>query len=130
MGLRWPVDLRAVLSPRVAQFVSSCAVAGYPVRPFTEVYEIHTERVPLVSLVEGWEISAPLSRNISYLPVKRFADTVLVLMTLPVWAPLLLIVALLVGLLSRGPVIFKQRRVGNERGSVRAVQVPHHALRR
>ncbi|MGH9380350.1 MAG: exopolysaccharide biosynthesis polyprenyl glycosylphosphotransferase [Thermoanaerobaculia bacterium] len=111
-GITVAVDLRAVLAPRVAQFVSSCAVAGYPVRPFTEVYEDHTGRVPLVSLAEGWEISAPLSRNIPYLPIKRVADIVLVLATLPAWAPLLALVALLVRLSSRGPVIFRQWRVG------------------
>lgn len=111
-GTTLAVDLRAVLSPRVAQFVSSCAVAGYPVRPFTEVYEDHTGRVPLVSLAEGWEISAPLSQSIPYLPVKRAADIVLVLATLPVWLPLLALVALLVRFSSRGPVIFRQSRIG------------------
>lgn len=111
-GTTVAIDLRAVLSPRVAQFVSSCAVAGYPVRPFTDVYEDHTGRVPLVSLAEGWEISTPLSGSIPYLPFKRVADVALVMLTLPLWLPILLLVALVVGLTSAGPIIFRQRRVG------------------
>lgn len=106
------VDLRAILSPRVAQFVSSCAVAGYTVRPFTEVYEDHTGRVPLISLTEGWEISAPMSSNRPYLPFKRLTDVSLASITLPVWLPLLALIAILVRISSRGPVIFRQQRIG------------------
>ena len=41
------VDLKVVLSERVAQFLSSSDVAGYAIRPFTSTYEEHTGRVPL-----------------------------------------------------------------------------------
>ncbi len=65
------IDLRVVLSERVAQFVSSCDMAGYNIRAFTTLYEEHTGRVPLVHLAEGWEISAPLLEVAPWLPGKR-----------------------------------------------------------
>ena len=64
------VDLRVVLSERVAQFLSSCDVAGYTIRPFTSTYE-NTGRVPLVHLAEGWEISAPLLEVAPWLPASE-----------------------------------------------------------
>jgi lipopolysaccharide/colanic/teichoic acid biosynthesis glycosyltransferase len=69
--------------------------------------------VPLVALAEGWEISAPLSSNLSYLPLKRLGDILFVLLTLPLWLPALAVIALLVRVSSHGPVIFRQPRVGH-----------------
>ena len=106
------VDLRSVLSDRMAQFVSSSNMAGYPVRSLGKVYEEHTGRLALVHLAEGWEISAPLSRNVSYAPFKRLADILLVLITAPLWVPLGALLWLAVRLDSKGPVIYSQRRVG------------------
>jgi lipopolysaccharide/colanic/teichoic acid biosynthesis glycosyltransferase len=111
-GVTLAVDLRAVLSQRVAQFVSSCDLAGYPIRPFTSIYEEHTGRVPLVHLAEGWEISAPLLRVARWLPGKRFVDFILTIATLPIWLPIGLGVALYLKLANGGEVIFRQERVG------------------
>ena len=47
------VDLRAVLSDRMAQFVSSSVLAGLSVRHLTPIYEEHTGRLPIVHLAEG-----------------------------------------------------------------------------
>lgn len=106
------VDLRSVLSPRMAQFVSSSDISGVPVRPLTSVYEEHTGRIPLVHLAEGWEIAAPTDRKRSVLLWKRLTDTLLVFLSLPIWLPIGLIVALSVRMSSPGPVIFRQERVG------------------
>ena len=111
-GTTLAVDMRAVLSDRVAQFVSSCDIAGYPVRPLASVYEEHTGRIPLVHLAEGWEITTPLVRTSSFLPGKRLFDVAVVTLLAPVWIPLLGIVALVVRATSPGPVIFNQRRIG------------------
>lgn len=106
------VDLRLVLSQRVAQFVSSCSVAGYQVRAFTSVYEDHVGRVPLVHIAEGWEISAPLLNVAHWLPGKRFSDVVLSFITAPLWIIIGFFVGIYVALTSRGPVIFRQERIG------------------
>ena len=47
------VDLRAVLSDRMAQFVSSSVLAGLNVRHLTPVFEEHTGRLPIVHLGRG-----------------------------------------------------------------------------
>ncbi|MDX1468852.1 MAG: sugar transferase [Acidimicrobiia bacterium] len=106
------VDLRAVLSDRMAQFVSSCDVAGYAIRPFASIYEEHTGRVPLVHLAEGWEISAPLLEVAPWLPGKRVFDLVTAAITAPIWVLIGLGVAAWVKLSDPGFSIFRQPRVG------------------
>lgn len=111
-GTTLAVDMRAVLSDRVAQFVSSCDIAGYPVRPLASVYEEHTGRIPLVHLAEGWEITTPLVRTSGFLPAKRLFDLSVVTLFAPVWVPLFVAIGWFVRLTSPGPMIFKQRRIG------------------
>jgi lipopolysaccharide/colanic/teichoic acid biosynthesis glycosyltransferase len=106
------VDLKVVLSERVAQFLSSCDVAGYTIRPFTSTYEEHTGRVPLVHLAEGWEISAPLLEVAPWLPGKRAVETLAAAVTAPLWVTLGLVIAAYLRLTSRGPALFQQERVG------------------
>jgi exopolysaccharide biosynthesis polyprenyl glycosylphosphotransferase len=106
------VDLRAVLSDRVAQYLSSCDVAGYTIRPFTRLYEEHTGRVPLVHIAEGWEISAPLLEVAQWLPGKRIFDFVFTAATVVLWVPLGLLVAAYVKLSDPGLSLFRQERVG------------------
>jgi lipopolysaccharide/colanic/teichoic acid biosynthesis glycosyltransferase len=113
-GVSLAVDLRAVLSDEMARFVSSCNLAGYPMRSLVTTYEEHTGRLAIVHLFEGWELTVPLSDRGHYVRTKRLLDTFLVLLVSPVAAVLSLLIALLIKVDSRGPVIFKQRRVGLE----------------
>ena len=108
------VDLRAVLSERMAQFLSSCSVAGYNIRSFSSIYEEHAGRVPLVHLAEGWEISAPLLEVTPWLPGKRAFDTLVAAVLAPLWLSLGLLVALYIRVTTRGPALFRQNRVGFE----------------
>jgi lipopolysaccharide/colanic/teichoic acid biosynthesis glycosyltransferase len=106
------VDLRVVLSERVAQYISSCDVAGIAIQPFSSVYEEHTGRVPLVHLAEGWEISAPLLDVAPWLPGKRAAETVVTVLTAPFFIVLGGLVGIYLKLSTGGPALFKQERVG------------------
>ena len=108
------VDLRAVLSERMAQFLSSCSVAGYNIRSFSSIYEEHAGRVPLVHLAEGWEISAPLLEVTPWLPGKRAFDTFVAAVLAPLWLFLGLLVVLYIRVTTRGPALFRQNRVGFE----------------
>ncbi|MDP9144462.1 MAG: sugar transferase [Actinomycetota bacterium] len=108
------VDLRALLSERMAQFLSSSDVAGYNIRAFTSIYEEHTGRVPLVHLAEGWEISAPLLEVAPWLPGKRVFDTIVTAVTAPLWLGLGLLVGIYIRLATRGPALFRQERIGYE----------------
>ncbi len=111
VGTTLVVDLRPVMSDRMAQFVSSWNLAGYPVRALSSVYEEYTGRLPMVHLAEGWELSAPVSRN-EYAAVKRVIDIVLVLVTAPLWLLLAGSIWVAVRMDSSGPVIYKQERMG------------------
>jgi len=106
------VDLRAILSERVARHLSSCDFAGYTIRPLTSIYEEHTGRVPLVHLPEGWEISAPLLAVAPWLPGKRVFDVATTAVTAPLWLAIGLLVGIYVKFASPGPAIFRQERVG------------------
>ncbi len=105
------VDLRAVLSDSMAQFVSSSNLAGFRIRSLVEVYEEHTGRLPMVHLADGWEISRPVARS-GYAPVKRAIDVVVVVITAPLWLAIGAVVWIAVKLGSSGPVIYSQKRVG------------------
>lgn len=108
------VDLRAVLSDDMARFVSSCSLAGYPMRSLISVYEEHTGRLPIVHLMEGWELTVPLAGKGAYIRTKRFIDTVLVLLAAVPASIMGLLIAAAIAIDSRGPVIFSQDRVGRE----------------
>ena len=109
------VDLRAVLSDEMAQWVSSCSIAGNTIRALAPVYEEHTGRIPMVHLAEGWELSQPVRRN-TYEVFKRPIDIVLVLLTAPLWMAIAAVIWVTVHLDSPGPALYRQERVGR-RGS-------------
>ena len=111
-GVTIAMDLRGVLSESMAQYLSSCDVAGYTIRPFSSIYEQHTGRVPLIHLSEGWEISSPLLEVARWLPGKRIFETFLTLLAAPIWMPIGAVTAVYVKLMDRGTIIFRQERVG------------------
>ncbi len=111
-GMVLAVDLREVLSDRMAQYVSSCTLAGFDVRAMSSVYEMHTGRMPIVHLAEGWELSTPVLKTAPYLPGKRIFDILAVLITAPITGLLSGIIAIAVRSTSKGPVVFRQTRVG------------------
>lgn len=108
------VDLRSVLSDEMARFVSSSSLAGYPMRSLVSVYEDHTGRLPIVHLMEGWELTVPLSGRGSYVRAKQVLDSIVVLLVSPLALVLGLLISIAIAIDSRGPVIFKQRRIGRE----------------
>ncbi|NHZ70761.1 MAG: exopolysaccharide biosynthesis polyprenyl glycosylphosphotransferase [Proteobacteria bacterium] len=112
-GVTLVVDLRAVLSESMAQFVSSASISGTNIRTLSNVYEEHTGRIPMMHLAEGWELSQPV-RRASYAPVKRVLDVVVVGLSMILWLPLALVVGLVVRLDSPGPVLYSQPRVGRD----------------
>ncbi|MCB2223058.1 MAG: sugar transferase [Actinobacteria bacterium] len=113
-GTTLAVDLRSVLSDEMARFVSSSNLAGYPLRSLASAYEEHTGRLAIVHLHEGWELTVPLEGRGPYVRTKRLFDTLAVLLAAPVALVLGGLIAVAIRLDSRGPVVFKQRRIGLE----------------
>ena len=111
-GTVMAVDLRAVLSDTMAQYISSLHLAGRSMRGFTSVYEEHTGRLPIVHLMEGWELTEPLEARGLYVGLKRVIDVFLVVVSAPIWVLLSGLIAIVIRLDSNGPVIFAQERAG------------------
>ena len=110
------VDLRAVLSDTMAQYVASLHLAGCPMRGFTSVYEEHTGRMPIVHLMEGWELTEPLDARSPYVSLKRFIDVALVLLTSPITLTLSALIAVVI---AHAPSVQASARTGRRARSGR-----------
>jgi sugar transferase (PEP-CTERM system associated) len=87
---------------------------GVEVRDFSSFIERETGRVDLDSLNPSWLIFSDgfsAGRRLSS-AAKRLFDIVVSTMLLVIFAPVILIAALLVKLESRGPAFYRQKRVG------------------
>src|SRR5690606_11528945 len=73
-GTALVVDLRSALSERVARHVPASDLAGLGVRPPASASPAHLQRIPLVHLNDGWEISIPLRSTQPWLPGKQIFD--------------------------------------------------------
>ncbi len=101
---RLPVDLLLRLKTR-----------GVLVQDGSEVYESLTGKIPLDSLRLSWLLFSPnfpISRPM--LVYKRLTSIILSTLGLIVTLPLMAIIAVALRLDSRGPIIFRQKRVGQD----------------
>ena len=109
-----------VLSSEATRSDAFCAVAarvrllGCRVRDLTSFYERHFRKEPLSELTPSWFLFdvAEIHRPRLYGMCKRTCDFLLAAAGLIVLAPVLLVVAVAVKASSRGPVLFRQLRVG------------------
>lgn len=99
-------------SPAVGQAVSVCLEERRRVTDPATFIEKLLGEVPAESIATDWLLRADVQARASYDGVKRVMDVLAaglgLLLTLPAWP----LVALLVWLDSRGPVLFRQLRVG------------------
>lgn len=101
---RLPVDVLLSLKCR-----------GLQVQDGVEVYEAITGKVPIESLRLGWLLFSPgCHASRTHLAYKRTASIVISIFGLVLTLPLLPFVALAIKLTSRGPILYRQRRVGRE----------------
>ncbi|QIB53311.1 exopolysaccharide biosynthesis polyprenyl glycosylphosphotransferase [Pseudomonas sp. OIL-1] len=104
-------DLHAPdLPPVWERFLAHCTMARIPVYHYKQVDESLTGRVKIDHLAEN-EFGALLPSP-GYEVVKRLIDVSVVLITSPVWLPVMLVTGLIVKLESDGPMFFIQDRVG------------------
>lgn len=113
------VDEAAIYLPlrsyyeHAAQLVSLCEHHGIVIRFDTQVFNLRVSNSRAQDLDENVQaITAPGSGDVLPALAKRAMDYVLSLLLLICFAPLLAIVAMLIKLTSRGPVLFRQTRVG------------------
>ncbi len=102
-------DLRHHSSELPHHLLSELAAKGKDVVDLTTYVEGLTGKVDITSLSEEAE---RLLRPKDYIGIKRIWETVVIVLTAPIWVLLAGLVALAVRIDSKGPVLFKQRRVG------------------
>jgi len=88
---------------------------GAIVQDGTDLYETVTGKIPLHSLRSGWLLfSSSFHGSRKFFLYKRCVSFVLASLSLIVAFPLLVVVAIAIKLDSKGPVIFRQQRVGKD----------------
>ena len=103
-------DLQHDLSSEWERFLADCALKGIPVYHTKHLMESLTGKVELERLSENsFGMLAPVS---AFMTIKHVVDWLAALLALIILLPALCFIALLIRLDSRGPAIFRQRRIG------------------
>jgi exopolysaccharide biosynthesis polyprenyl glycosylphosphotransferase len=104
------------LSGETFQAIMDCYEQGLSIVPMPLLYEQITGRVPVEHVDRrSWTVMLPLESDSIfdlYPPIKRGMDMVLSVIGLALFTPLLPLIALAVWLDSRGPVFYRQARIG------------------
>ncbi|MBY6016095.1 exopolysaccharide biosynthesis polyprenyl glycosylphosphotransferase [Qipengyuania gaetbuli] len=103
-------DLHADLDPAWERFLAEAAISGRPVYHYRQVWEAETGRVRISHLSEN--SFGALIPSLIYQKMKRTIDVVASIVLMPIVLPLIAASALAIKLDSKGPVFFRQRRMG------------------
>jgi exopolysaccharide biosynthesis polyprenyl glycosylphosphotransferase len=102
-------------TPQLTKKLLDTRLKGIEVIDSTEIYLLLKGKIPINFIQEGWFIKAKgfgLSEKNIMIKVKRIIDiafsSMLLLLSLPFW----LIIALSIRINSKGPIIYKQKRIG------------------
>lgn len=85
---------------------------GVEVRDLVNFYELIMRKVPVTDLEESWFLDNLINQQKFYDPLKRGWEFLAALLLGVILLPLELLIAILIKLSSRGPMIYKQLRVG------------------
>ncbi len=88
---------------------------GVDIIDLAVLYETIFQKVSLPELEEAWFLENLPTQRRRKRPIRRFTELVLALLLVFITSPILLIAALLIRLTSRGPVLYRQKRVGEGR---------------
>jgi exopolysaccharide biosynthesis polyprenyl glycosylphosphotransferase len=100
--------------PALVAVLYELFASGIIVTDLVSFYELIMRKVPLSGVQETWFLENIAHQVSFYDPLKRAAEFVGALVIGIVLLPFEIIIALLVALTSRGPVIYKQIRVGEK----------------
>jgi lipopolysaccharide/colanic/teichoic acid biosynthesis glycosyltransferase len=103
-------DLRADIPDEWERFLADRALAGTLVMHVKQMEESLTGRVAIEHLSEN--NLGSLIPGIVYAKVKRLSDFAIAFAAVPLLAPLMLLVAVAIRLDSKGPIFFRQERMG------------------
>ena len=105
------------LPPTVAQKLMELHFSGVPTYTLELFHEVYWRKIPLYRLNQTWlfQEGFPIAREPVFQRLKRVSDIALALFGLLLALPLLPIMAAAIWLDDRGPVFFRQSRVGRNR---------------
>lgn len=106
------IEPRLARDPRVVKDMYRLLPLGVTIFNFSDFYELMFERVPLEELEESWFIEHVVARRPFYDRVKRVLDICLSFCLLVLFMPLAVAIGAIISLTSRGPAVFRQKRVG------------------
>jgi UDP-GalNAc:undecaprenyl-phosphate GalNAc-1-phosphate transferase len=99
-------------SPQLERIIVECSLKNIPVLSESALAEALSGRVRLNHMAmnnfDNW------SQNSAYAQIKRLAEKLLIVSVSPILLPLMLCIAIAIKLDSRGTVLFKQTRVGQD----------------
>ncbi|MEZ8042478.1 exopolysaccharide biosynthesis polyprenyl glycosylphosphotransferase [Vibrio sp. 1F263] len=103
-------DLHGELTADQEKFIADCSINNIPVFHIESIREMIHGRVQVKHLSEN--AIGTLQPNPLYHIFKRFWESLLILVTLPITLPIMLVTALWIKLENPGPAMFIQERVG------------------
>jgi len=105
------------LTTETSQRLVQLHFAGVPTYTLELFHQIYWQKIPLYRLNPTWlfQEGFPITREPVFERLKRLADIVLALLGLLLATPLLLAAALAIWMEDRGPIFFRQTRVGRNR---------------
>jgi lipopolysaccharide/colanic/teichoic acid biosynthesis glycosyltransferase len=108
------LDSDAMRRPELVEAASHLNLAGLHIRDLVSYYESEFKKVPLGELSPTWFLFdiAPIHRRRVYRALRRGLEVALAGVLLTLSLPALALSALAVKLTSRGPALYRQRRVG------------------
>ncbi|MEK7555454.1 MAG: sugar transferase [Patescibacteria group bacterium] len=96
----------------VVKFIYKLLPLKIGVMDLASFYESVFQKVPIDELEESWFIEKITARRHFYDAMKRIADTIFASALSVILLPIFIIIALLIKISSRGPIIYKQERTG------------------
>jgi lipopolysaccharide/colanic/teichoic acid biosynthesis glycosyltransferase len=108
------LDAHAMRVPELVDAASQLNLAGLRIRDLVSYYESEFKKVPLSELSPTWFLFdiASIHRRRIYSLFRRGLEALVGAVLLLLSLPVLLVAAALIKLTSRGPVLYRQRRVG------------------
>ena len=103
-------DLYANLEPEWERFLAEAAISGRPIYHYKQVWEAETGKVQIEHLSEnGFGALVP---SFTYQKMKRGIDFFFSIAAIPFLIPIIAICALAIKCETKGPIFFRQRRMG------------------
>ncbi len=93
----------------------SCLPANVDFYNYADFYELLSEKIPIEAIGPDWFLTnVRKQKKIYYSLIKRVLDFLLAAITAIIFLPFGLIIAIIIKLNSRGPVFFRQKRLGEK----------------